>query len=79
MGGRVLSTEEIAPFGSSCAATAYDDMGDEEILNRRLWTTQGKTHADTLSSAILRDTKMHGKQSRFFKADRSRFRRSKVG
>lgn len=27
------------------------------ILKRRLWTTQGKTPAATLSSAILRDIK----------------------
>ena len=50
----------------------------DAILKRRLWTTQGKTPAATLSSAIIRDIKKNGKQSRFVKADRGRFQRSKV-
>ncbi len=48
----------------------------DAILKRKLWTTQGKTPAATLSSAILRDIKKNGKQSRFAKAERGRFRRS---
>ena len=68
------------------ASTVLADVADpmscgemiDAILNRRLWTTQGKTPVATLSSAILRDIKKNGKQSRFVKAGRGRFQRSKV-
>ncbi|MCH8965625.1 MAG: winged helix-turn-helix domain-containing protein [Planctomycetes bacterium] len=49
----------------------------DAILKRKLWTTQGKTPAATLSSAILREIQRKGKESRFVKAERGRFRRSK--
>ena len=48
----------------------------DAILKRKLWTTQGKTPAATLSSAILREIQRKGKESRFVKAERGRFRRS---
>ncbi|MCH7545489.1 MAG: winged helix-turn-helix domain-containing protein [Planctomycetes bacterium] len=67
---------------ASVLADAANSMSCGEmidaILKRRLWTTQGKTPAATLSSAIIRDIKKNGKQSRFVKADRGRFQRSKV-
>ena len=49
----------------------------DAILKRKLWTTKGKTPAATLSSAILREIQRKGKESRFVKAERGRFRRSK--
>lgn len=63
---------------STILANATNPMSCREmievILKRRLWSTQGKTPAATLSSAILREIKSKGKQSRFMKAERGRFR-----
>lgn len=45
----------------------------DRILKRKLWATNGKTPAATLSAAILREVKAKGKESRFRKAGRGLF------
>lgn len=67
------------------AATILDDASTPmscgemigAILKRKPWSTKGKTPAATLSSAILREIQRKGKDSRFAKAERVRFQRSK--
>ena len=65
------------------AATAPKAMSCGEmikaIMKRRLWSTDGKTPAATLYSAILREIQKKGKQARFEKTERGRFRLRKGG
>ena len=43
------------------------------MLEKGLWKTKGKTPASTLYSAIVREVKDKGKQSRFAKTERGKF------
>lgn len=43
------------------------------ILERGLWSTGGKTPAATIYSAMIREIKAKGSDSRFQKVDRGRF------
>ena len=45
----------------------------DEMLAKKLWTTDGKTPAATIYSAILRECAKKGAQSRFKKTDRGLF------
>ena len=45
----------------------------ERMLSAKLWQSSGKTPAATLSSALLREIKDKGKESRFRKVDRGQF------
>ena len=45
----------------------------EAITKRGLWSTNGKTPGATLYSAIFREIKAKGNDSRFRKAERGRF------
>ena len=46
----------------------------ETMLAKGYWKTRGKTPAATLSAAIHREIKDKGKEARFAKAERGRFR-----
>ncbi len=46
----------------------------EAVLKAGTWTSGGKTPAATLSAAIHREIKDKGKEARFAKAERGRFR-----
>ncbi len=43
------------------------------ILERGLWTTDGKTPAATIYAAMIREIKVKGDKARFAKVDRGRF------
>ena len=45
----------------------------EAMLKAKCWRTHGKTPSATLSSALLREIKTKGKDSRFRKSDRGLF------
>lgn len=45
----------------------------ENMLAAKYWQSNGKTPAATLSSALLREIKTKGKESRFRKAERGQF------
>ena len=45
----------------------------DEVLDRKLWATNGKTPHQTLYSAMLRETQKQGKKARFKKVGRGRF------
>jgi hypothetical protein len=45
----------------------------ERMLAVKIWKTDGKTPAATLSSALLREIKTKGKDGRFRKTDRGQF------
>ena len=46
----------------------------EAVLKAGTWKTRGKTPAATLSAAIYREIQVRGKEARFAKAERGRFR-----
>ncbi len=46
------------------------------VLKARTWKTRGKTPAATLSAAIYREIQDKGKEARFAKSERGRFRLS---
>ncbi len=46
----------------------------EAVLKAGTWKTRGKTPAATLSAAIYREIRDRGKEARFAKAERGRFR-----
>lgn len=46
----------------------------EAVLKAGTWKTRGKTPAATLSAAIYREIRDKGKEARFAKAERGRFR-----
>ncbi len=46
----------------------------EQALAKKLWSTNGKTPAATLYAAIIREISTKGKQARFEKVERGRFR-----
>jgi len=46
------------------------------MLERKLWKTGGKTPANTLYAAILREIKIKGSDSRFRKVERGKFTRA---
>ncbi len=46
----------------------------ETVVKARTWSSSGKTPAATLSAAIHREIKTKGKEARFAKAERGRFR-----
>ena len=46
----------------------------EAVIKIGTWKTRGKTPASTLSAAIHREIRDKGKEARFVKADRGRFR-----
>ena len=46
----------------------------EAVVKARTWSSSGKTPAATLSAAIHREIKTKGKEARFAKAERGRFR-----
>ena len=48
----------------------------EAVLKAGTWSTEGKTPAATLSAAIHRDIRDQGKEARFVKHERGRFRLS---
>ncbi len=48
----------------------------EAVLKAGTWTTRGKTPAATLSAAIYREIQDKGKEARFAKSERGRFRLS---
>lgn len=45
----------------------------DKVLSTGLWSTEGKTPAATLYSAILRESTTKGEQSRFRKVERGKF------
>ena len=45
----------------------------EAMLAKKYWKTSGKTPANTLYSAVLREITTKGKESRFKKSDRGNF------
>lgn len=49
------------------------------ILERGLWSTDGKTPAATIYSAMIREIKAKGSASRFQKVDRGRFAATAAG
>lgn len=67
--------------GLDAAALILKDAGEPmdvqtlltRILERALWKTQGKTPAATLYSAIIREIRAKGTDSRFKKVDRGQF------
>ena len=67
--------------GLDAAALILKDAGEPmdvqtllaRILERALWKTQGKTPAATLYSAIIREIRAKGTNSRFQKIDRGQF------
>lgn len=46
----------------------------EQVLESGLWTTMGKTPSATLYAAIIREIAKKGKDARFEKVDRGRFK-----
>jgi hypothetical protein len=51
----------------------------EIAMEKKLWSTGGKTPHATIYSAILREIQKKGKDARFRKADRGRFAANKKG
>jgi hypothetical protein len=45
----------------------------QAILEKKLWSTIGKTPAATLYSSILREIQKKGSEARFVKAERGKF------
>lgn len=81
---QVTSPRPAKPKRMGCldaAAQVLGEAGDpltcgqmmEHILEKRLWTTTGKTPAATLYSAILREIQRKGDQARFILAERGKF------
>jgi len=69
------------PSGLTVAAQMLKDVGTpmkckdmvEEMIAKRLWTTNGKTPSATIYAAIIREIAEKGKEARFKKTDRGSF------
>jgi hypothetical protein len=69
------------PSGLDAAAQVLREAGEplgapemiKRILERGLWSTNGKTPAATIYAAIIREIRTKGSASRFQKVDRGRF------
>lgn len=69
------------PSGLDVAATMLKHAGTpmkckdmvEEMIAKRLWTTNGKTPSATIYAAIIREIAEKGKDARFAKVDRGSF------
>jgi HB1, ASXL, restriction endonuclease HTH domain len=66
-----LDAAAIVLREASTPLNAQDLVG--LMLERGLWTTEGKTPAATIYAAMIREIKAKGSASRFLKADRGRF------
>ncbi len=68
----------ILDAAAQVLAKAKEPMGCKDIVEQAiaggLWSTSGKTPQATLYSAILREIQKKGKQARFEKTERGRFR-----
>ena len=66
-----LDAAAIVLREASAPLNAQDLVG--LMLERGLWTTEGKTPAATIYAAMIREIKAKGSDARFRKADRGRF------
>jgi hypothetical protein len=80
-GAKAKPAKERRPSGLDAAAQVLKAKGEpmtcgamvDAMLARKLWSTDGKTPAATIYSAILRECARKGDKSRFKKTDRGLF------
>ena len=76
--GKTKKRTGILDAAAQILAKAKEPMGCNDIVEQAiakgLWSTSGKTPGATLYSAILREIQTKGKQARFEKVERGRFR-----
>ena len=82
--GPAPTTGSRSLSGLDAAAQVLGDAGEalgcadivQRMLERRLWSTSGKTPAATINAAIIREIAAKGDQSRFRKTGRGLFARA---
>jgi hypothetical protein len=75
--GRPVAKLSALDAAATVLANADEPMGSKELVDRMLakglWQTGGKTPANTLYAAILREINTKGDNSRFVKVERGKF------